>query len=186
MIETLEHIDQHLLLWLNSQHSVFFDGFMYLVSDKYIWIPFYLVILVFMIRKYRCKSIWIILAVVVLITLSDQISNLLKYGIKRPRPCKDPEISYLVHIVNQYCSGAYGFVSAHAANSFALATFVAYLSRKKWITTGMFIWASVVSYSRIYLGVHYPGDVICGAIIGAMLAWIIHFLLKRFNLTGNP
>ena len=185
MIETLELIDQHLLLWLNSKHSVFFDGFMYLVSDKYIWVPFYLVILVFMIRKYRWKSLWIILAVVVMITLSDQVSNLLKYGIKRPRPCKDPEIGYLVHIVKNYCSGAYGFVSAHAANSFALATFVSKLSRKKWITTGMYIWASVVSYSRIYLGVHYPGDVICGAIIGALLALIIHFLLKRFNLTGN-
>jgi undecaprenyl-diphosphatase len=170
-IEVLDTIDQRLLLWLNGHHSAFFDHVMYFVSGRYEWIPLYAVLIGFIIHKYRWKSIWIILAVIIMITLSDQIANLLKSGVKRLRPCKDPEIGHLVHLVNNYCGGAYGFVSGHAANSFALTTFVSLLFRKKWVTTCMVLWAALVAYSRIYLGVHYPGDVIGGAIIGAVIAW---------------
>jgi undecaprenyl-diphosphatase len=171
MIETLNRTDQQWLLWLNSHHTAFFDSLMTFISGKYEWIPLYLVLLVFIILRYRQKSLWIILALVLLITLSDQFSNLLKSGIKRLRPCRDPEIGHLVQLVNNYCGGRYGFVSAHAANSFALATFVSGLFRKKWVSAGLFLWAAIVSYSRIYLGVHYPGDVICGALMGMLLGW---------------
>ena len=129
--------------------------------------------------KYRWKSLWILLAIVVLITLSDQLANLLKDGVKRFRPCKDPEIGHLVHLVNNYCRSSYGFVSGHAANSFALATFISLLFRNRWVTAGMVLWAAVVSYSRIYLGVHYPGDVLCGAILGTLLAVLVYTLLKK-------
>jgi undecaprenyl-diphosphatase len=177
MIEVLNRIDQQWLLWLNGHNSTFFDHVMYFISGKYEWIPLYAVILGFIIWKYRWKSLWIILAVVVLITLSDQIANLLKSGIKRPRPCRDHEIGHLVHLVNNYCGGAFGFVSGHAANSFALATFVSLLFRKKWVTTGLLIWAVLLSYSRIYLGAHYPGDVICGALLGLLLGWAVYYLV---------
>jgi undecaprenyl-diphosphatase len=179
MIESLNAIDQRWLLWLNGCHSAFFDQVMYLVSGRYEWIPLYAVILGFIIWKYRWRSWWIILAVVIMITLSDQIANLLKSGVKRPRPCNDPEIGHLVHLVKNYCSGAYGFVSGHAANSFALATFISLLFRKKWITAGMVLWAVLVSYSRIYLGVHYPGDAICGALLGVLLGWGVYIVLIR-------
>jgi undecaprenyl-diphosphatase len=183
MIETLNNIDQQWLLWLNGHHSPFFDQVMYFVSGKYEWIPLYAVILAFIIQKYRWKSLWIMLAIVVMITLSDQIANLLKSGVKRPRPCKDPEIGHLVHLVNNYCRGAFGFVSGHAANSFALATFVTLLFRRRWFYWAMFSWAGIVSYSRIYLGVHYPGDVMGGAFIGALLGLGIYFAIrKRINL----
>ncbi len=181
MIEVLSSLDQRLFLWLNGQHATFFDPVIFFVSGRYEWIPLYAVIIAFIIRRYRWKSLWIIVAVIVMITLSDQIANLLKAGVKRLRPCKDPEIGHLVHLVNNYCSGMYGFVSGHAANSFALATFVSLLFRKKWVSTGMILWASAVSYSRIYLGVHYPGDVLGGALIGVLLAWAIYVALVRMK-----
>ena len=180
MLETLIHIDQQCLLWMNGHHSLFFDRLMFAVSGRFEWIPLYFGILACIIWKFRWKSVWIILAIVIMITLTDQISNLLKSGVRRLRPCKDPDIGYLVHLVHHYCSGSFGFISAHAANSFGLATFISMLARKKWISTGMFCWATLVSYSRIYLGVHYPGDVLGGAVIGTMLAWIAYSLVHRF------
>ncbi len=180
MVEALENLDQRWLLWLNGHHSDFFDRFMYFVSGKYEWIPLYALILAIIIYRYRWKSLWIILAVVIMITLSDQIANLLKNGVKRFRPCKDPEIGHLVHLVKNYCQSSYGFVSGHAANSFALATFLSLLFRKKWVTTGIIVWAVLVSYSRIYLGVHYPGDVIGGALIGVLLGFGVYSVLN-FN-----
>jgi undecaprenyl-diphosphatase len=186
MLEALTRIDQQCLLWLNGHHSPFFDGLMYFVSGRYEWIPLYVALLAWIIWKFRWKSIWIILAVVIMITLTDQVCNLLKSGVRRLRPCRDPDIGYLVHLVNHYCGGSFGFVSAHAANSFALAVFISLLFRKKWVNTGLFCWAALVSYSRIYLGAHYPGDVISGAVLGILLAWGIYSLLHLFLSRVSP
>ncbi len=180
MFETLNQIDQRWLLWVNGNHSAFFDQVMYFVSGRYEWIPLYVILLTIIVRRYHWKSIWIIISVVIMITLSDQIANLLKSGVHRLRPCRDPEIGQLVHLVRGYCSSAFGFVSGHAANSFALATFISMLFRKKWVTVGMFLWAALLSYSRVYLGVHYPGDVLAGGIIGVLLAWLIYHFLNRY------
>jgi undecaprenyl-diphosphatase len=179
MFESLQRLDQQLLLWFNGKHTAFFDGFMFIVSDKYVWIPFYMILAGILIYRYRWKSLWIFLSVIILIVLSDQTANVLKEGIKRFRPCKDPEIGFLVHIVNDYCRSSYGFVSGHAANSFALATFLSLLFRNRWATIGLLIWAAVVSYSRIYLGVHYPGDVLGGAFLGAFIAGLVYAAWKQ-------
>jgi undecaprenyl-diphosphatase len=179
MLEHLIETDKLWLLCLNGHHSPFFDSLMFAVSGRPEWIPLYMIILGFLIWKYRWRTLWILLAVAVLITLTDQFANLLKAGVMRPRPCRDPEIGHLVHRVNNYCGGAYGFVSGHAANSFALATIISLLFRKKWVTTGLLIWASLVSYSRIYLGVHYPGDILGGALIGVFLGGLIYALFDR-------
>ncbi|MBN2814435.1 MAG: phosphatase PAP2 family protein [Bacteroidales bacterium] len=181
MIETLEQIDQSWLLWLNAQHAPFFDDVMFFVSGKWEWIPLYALILALIIRKYRWNALWIIAAIVLVITLSDQLANALKSGVKRFRPCKDPDIGHLVHLVNNYCRSSYGFVSGHAANSFALATFVTLLFRNRWAAAGLFVWSTLVSYSRIYLGVHYPGDVICGALLGTLIAWLVYLLMVRLR-----
>jgi undecaprenyl-diphosphatase len=179
MLEALTHTDQQLLLWLNGHHSPFFDWFMYAASGRFEWIPLYIILLFFIFRKYRWKGLWVLLAVVVLITLTDQAGNLLKNSVRRLRPCHDPEIAPFVHLVKNYCGGTYGFVSAHAANSFGLATFISLLFRKRWVTAGMMAWALIISYSRIYLGAHYPGDVVCGALTGTILAITVYLILSR-------
>jgi undecaprenyl-diphosphatase len=186
MLDFLKQIDTSLLLWINHHQSPFFDGIMFLVSGKWVWVPFYVVLAFFIVKKYKMKSFWVIAAAALLITMSDQGANLLKNAVQRPRPCKDPEIGYLVLLVNDYCRGAYGFVSNHAANSFALAGFISLIYRKKWITSGMMLWAAVISYSRVYLGVHYPGDIAGGAFLGLVLAYIVYTILLKFRIFTVP
>jgi len=186
MIDALNQVDQQLFLRLNGPVSPFIDQLMFAISGRLEWIPLYVILLVFIIRKYRWNSVWILVAVVVLITLSDQLANVLKDGVKRFRPCKDPDIGHLVHTVNDYCRSSYGFVSGHAANSFALATLISLLFPRRWIITAMVFWAVLVSYSRIYLGVHYPGDVLGGWILGALIAFVLYLFLKRIIILRIP
>lgn len=123
------------------------------------------------------------------ITLADQFSSgFCKPYFMRFRPAQDPEIMYMVHVVNGYRGGMYGFISSHAANTFAVATFVSLLVRRKEMTAVMFIWALIPSYSRIYLGVHYPGDIICGAIAGSVIASLVYWLYAfiRKNISNSP
>lgn len=182
MIEFIKHIDQELLLFLNSFHSDILDSIMWFVSGKLEWIPFYLVLIILLIKKFK-KDIWIVLiAIALLITLSDQISvRMFKNVFERYRPCHNLEIGHLVHLVHDKCGGMYGFVSSHASNSFAIAVFISLLLKKdyKWIFSILMFWAILVSYSRIYLGVHYPADIICGAILGASIAFGLVYFLKK-------
>ncbi|MGM0567285.1 MAG: phosphatase PAP2 family protein [Bacteroidota bacterium] len=183
MIETLEKLDQQLFLFLNGIHSPFWDTVMYWISDKYFWFPFYAVLIGIIIYKERKKSIPILIAIAVLITLADQLSvHLFKEVFERFRPCRpESPIHEMVHIVNNHCGGQYGFISSHATNSFAAATLLAGVLGKyfRGFAAFIMIWAAVVSYSRIYLGVHYPGDVLGGAIFGILLGLFILFLLKQ-------
>jgi undecaprenyl-diphosphatase len=167
----LERLDQQLFLFLNSLNSPFFDQVMHAVSGRLIWVPLYLAILIYLGVKYKRKFLIILLFIILAATLSDQFSVIVKNIVLRLRPCHEPSLAGLVHIVRGECGGMYSFVSSHATNSFDVALLSLLFIRKRWFSVSIVLWAVVVSYSRIYLGVHYPGDVICGSVMGSLIGW---------------
>ncbi len=173
-----EQIDQQLFLFLNSANSPFWDKVMNFMSLKEAWVPLYVAILIYLGIRYKRKFWIIILFIILAVVLADQTSVLIKNAVDRPRPCHESSLQGLVHIVNGMYGGMYGFVSSHAANSFNVALLSLMFIKKRWYTVCIIIWAATVSYSRIYLGVHYPGDVLCGAILGALIGWGVYKLYE--------
>lgn len=178
----LERLDQQLFLFLNSINSPFWDQVMHALSGKIIWVPLYLSILIYMGIKYKQKFLIILLFIILAATLADQSSVLVKNLVERLRPCHEPSLQGLVHLVNGECGGKFSFVSSHATNSFDVAFLSLLFIRKGWFTISIVLWALVVGYTRIYLGVHYPGDVVCGSLLGALIGWSIYEL---YVLTDN-
>lgn len=177
----LENLDKELFLFLNSLNSPFWDQVMYAISGKIIWIPLYLAILVTIGVKYRKRFPLILFFIILAVAIADQSSvHVFKNVFQRLRPCHDPELDGLVHLVNGRCGGLYGFVSSHAANSFNVAALSLMFIKKRWYSVAIIIWASLVGYSRVYLGVHFPGDVICGAVLGSLVGWGVY---KLYDLT---
>jgi undecaprenyl-diphosphatase len=183
MLEQLKSIDTNLFLAINGANSSFFDFIMYWASDRLIWIPLY-VFFAFLLFRYYGKRAWILVLFAGLaIALSDQSCNLLfKNVFHRLRPCHEPALEGMVHLVKGQCGGNYGFISSHASNSFALATYLSLLLGKKIRFFSLMVigWALLLCYSRVYLGVHYPGDVIVGGIWGAGLGAAV-FVLTRIQ-----
>jgi undecaprenyl-diphosphatase len=174
MIEYLNSIDTQLFLFLNGKHNAFFDTIMYWFSDKLVWIPMYLLIVVFIVKYYRMNGIVMLLFVGLVIVLCDQTaSHLIKNAVMRLRPSHEPALVGMVHLSKAGAGGIYGFVSSHAANAFGFATFLNFTldKRFKLLKYWLFIWAVLVSYSRIYNGVHYPGDVLVAALLGTAIGW---------------
>jgi undecaprenyl-diphosphatase len=178
----LERFDQQLFLFINSSNSPFFDHFMYAISGRLIWVPLYLAILIYLGIKYKRKFLIILIFIILAATLADQSAVIVKNIFHRLRPCHEPSIIGIVHLVNGECGGVYGFVSSHATNCFDVALLSLLFIKKRWYTISIIFWAGIIGYSRIYLGVHYPGDVICGSFLGAFIGWSMYNL---YILTDN-
>lgn len=185
MINDLIELDKDLFIYLNGLHSPWLDAAMFLMSETYCWIPLYGLILYLCYVNFGKDSWLIVVGVSLTVFFSDQItSTLMKPFFMRLRPSHEPQLQGIVHLVKGYRSGSlYGFASSHAANTFGIATFVWLLFKQRYKSVSfLFAWALIVSYTRIYLGVHYPGDILAGAIIGVFFGYCFYRLFKFMKL----
>lgn len=175
MLEEILQLDRNFFLLLNNLGNETWDGFWLIITDKWSSIPVYLALLILTFKNLGLKrTILVVIAVALMIICTDQLANLFKYGIRRLRPCHEEELFGAMRLVKASCGGRFAFFSAHAANSFAIAYFFTAILRKhlKYIGVIMIFWAILVSYSRIYIGVHYPLDILTGAMVGLLFSWL--------------
>jgi len=180
-LDSLIELDKELLLFFNGFHAPWLDTVMLWATETFFWTPLYAVLLWLIIKVHKWNAIPILIGIAITITLSDQItSSLMKPFFARPRPSHEPSLSGLLHLVNGYKGGVYGFASSHAANTFGVAFFIYLLFRKRYAwAPAIFLWAISASYTRIYLGVHYPGDIFAGALVGTACGLFAYFCTQQ-------
>lgn len=184
IVSWLNDIDTSLLLDVNSQHTPYWDTFMWLCSRKWEWIPFYVSILYVVFRNYSWRgAVYCVLAVVAVILLTDAfLSQVIRPWIGRMRPSNPANpVSGLIHIVDSHRGGRFGFPSTHASNTWGLVVFIAWLFRRQGLTIFLALWAVLVCYSRLYLGVHYPGDLLAGMFFGFVCATAVYWTFDRLT-----
>jgi undecaprenyl-diphosphatase len=176
MYEALISFDRNLFLAMNGSWGPGMDSLMAWIADRFIWIPLYVILAILLFRKFGSHALYMILFAGVMIFLSDQGSVMFKNGFERLRPCHDETISMMVHTVGGHCGGKFGFVSSHAANTMGLFVYLMLLLRNssRLVTVGMGCWVMLIGYCRIYLGVHFPADIIGGWLVGALAAFITY------------
>lgn len=180
MLDELLKYDTEFFLFLNNLGNTSWDGFWLFVTEKWSSIPIYAILLYLIYKNYGLKgTLVVIVCVALMITATDQIASLFKYGVRRPRPCQVAELKEHMRFVADGC-GRFGYFSAHAASSMAAAVFLG-LSLQKWykyLPFLLLVWAAITGYSRIYLGVHYPLDVVSGMAFGGLTGWLFYLLQK--------
>ena len=180
----MEALDSRLFLFLNGLHTGWLDTVMVAITQMWPWIPLYILLLYLVFKQYGKRGWWILLIVAVLILCSDQLSaHVCKPLFHRLRPCFNPDLEGLVHLPKGLPGGRYGFVSSHAANTFAVAAFLTAMLRKSYKSIGwwLYAWAFISSYTRIYIGVHYPGDILGGAVLGVGIGLMWAFIWSRLD-----
>ena len=196
MLEQLLHMDTEVLLAINGWHAPWADTVMWIISAKTTWIPLYLLLIGLLVWRYRKPNptslkwlhkvpvcVVMIVAIVAAVGLADFIaSGILKQWVARPRPSRVPELEGVLHLVNGYKSGRYGFVSSHAANTMAVALLFSLIWRNRIATIGLMLWVAANCYSRMYLGVHYPLDILGGLMVGTAVAIVACWVLKRLGV----
>jgi len=178
-------LDTDILLWINGHYSEWADWLMWYVSRSATWIPLYVLLVGLIVYKYRnWKAVLLIfVGFAVAVGLADYTtSGIIKPWVCRLRPTHEPAIMDQLHIVNGYTGGLYGFCSSHAANTMACGLLFSLLYKNKYATVGLMTWVALNCYSRMYLGVHYPGDILCGLLIGALYAWLVYLVLRNWLL----
>jgi undecaprenyl-diphosphatase len=183
-LESLIELDKVIFIFLNSLGSETFDSLWLIITDKKSSVPIYMCLIYFMYKKLSKREfLKYLILIIILIILTDQTSGFFKNFFQRLRPCHDEDINSLIRIVKEGCGGLYGFFSAHAANTFAVATFF-YFTLKKYSSRFnlLFLWAFIVSYSRIYIGVHFPIDILIGAFFGTSLGYFFSFYSNKISL----
>ena len=179
MIEYLNDIDADALLAVNGLHDMFQDAFWWLLTAKWSSLLLVLALVWILLHQNRRHALLVVAMLVLTVLVADQISSgLIKHLVERLRPTHDPSLESMVHVINGYRGGMYGFVSSHAANFFAIATLFALVMRHRVVTLSMFTWALLQCYSRVYLGVHYPGDILGGIIVGVLAGWLVWQLMR--------
>lgn len=187
MIETLTSLDNDILLFFNGNHTPFLDEIMSLITGEWIWIPLYAVLIDLLFRRLGPKKAGLaLLAVVLAIVMTDQIcASVIRPVVGRLRPCNpDNTISEYITIVKGIAPRGYSWPSCHAANTFALATLLSCLFRSRIFTLSLFLWALIVSISRLYLGVHYPSDILSGAVFGCGFGYLSYVIVFRLAPTA--
>lgn len=199
MLEQLLHIDTEILLAINGWHAPWADKVMWIISEKTTWIALYVLLIGLLIYKYRQPSVnavkWLqkvpvcvvmIVMIVLAVGLADFVaSGILKDLVARPRPSRVPELEGVLHLVNGYRSGQYGFVSSHAANTMACGLLFSLIWRRNIATVGLMLWVAINCYSRMYLGVHYPLDIIGGLVVGSLVALAAYLVLQAVGVVAN-
>lgn len=186
-MEKLRQLDHEIFIFLNNHHNAFWDPIMILISERFFWFPAYFALIIYLLYTFGRRGIAKLLMALLAVGSADFISSrFFKPGFARLRPCHDPDLSEFINIVSG-CGGKFGFISSHAATTFALAMFM-YLvlpPRYRWFKIFLFAWATLISYSRIYLGVHFPGDILAGALLGSFLGWAFEkfyqYVLARYS-----
>lgn len=185
-MEQIILLDKEVFLYLNNLGNESWDQFWLAISYRFNWIPFYILLLYLVFKNFGWKQTLLILGLsVLMIVITDQMTNLIKHSVQRYRPCRNEAFIGMMRAVD--CGGRFGFTSAHASNHFAIALFLGLIFRSKikWLLPALLIWAAVISYSRIYLGVHYPLDIICGALFGLSLATLTYIIYQKINSKYN-
>lgn len=186
MIERLEQLDQQVFLFLNSLHQPFLDPVMYALTGKLIWAPLYIAILTYAAVREKNRFFLFFIFILLSVLLADRGSVLIKNTVDRLRPCHEPDLEGMVYMVREKCGGLYSFVSSHASNSFNVAFISLLYVRRKWFSVSMIIWALIIGYTRIYCGVHYPGDVLFGSLYGMFVGWVCYTLYRYYYVREYP
>jgi undecaprenyl-diphosphatase len=181
MLERIKELDTSLLVYLNGLGSETYDGLWLIITDQRNWIPLFLLMFYLIYKKIGGKqTLYVLLFIAILIAFTDQTTNLFKYTFQRLRPCNNPDINSIIRVVQVRKS--YSFFSGHAANTMAVATFLYLVLKRHFKYLGfLFLWPLIFAYSRIYLGLHYPGDILTGYFFGALFGFLIYLVYRKLK-----